>query len=71
MEPTSRERQARYDTAEAWQRRYTPITEQGEDLLARRQAMEAQHAIERRQWETEYAHYLMQVVMPLERKNAA
>jgi hypothetical protein len=71
MEPTSQETRARYELATEWHRKQCPHTQEGESLLAEWQAIEAQHAVERRRWETRFARYLMQVVMPLERKNVA
>lgn len=62
------ETEARFSTAKAWSRSRFPATEAGEDLLAARQSMEERHAIERRQWETRMAQYLMQQIKPLEGK---
>lgn len=66
-----RETETRYSTAEAWSRSRFPTTEAGEQLLAERQTMEERHAIERRQWETRLARYLMQQIKPLEGKKIA
>jgi hypothetical protein len=64
--PHSREREARYDAQVAHSRSHRPVCEEGEDLLAERQAMEARHALERRRWEARFARYLMRSVLPLE-----
>lgn len=71
MEPASREQRARYDLAVAWQRKSSPVTEDGEDLLAARQSMEARHSAERLVWEARFARYLMEKVLPLEAKKKA
>lgn len=66
MGPVSREQAVRQELAGEWHRKQCPITQLGEELLAERLAMEARHALERRQWETRFARYLMQQIRPME-----
>lgn len=63
--PHSQEMRGRYQLAREWTR--SPVTEAGENLLAERLTLEQRHAAERREWETRFARYLSQGVLPLER----